>query len=89
VASTPDEDEDTPIQSSSELKSIPLNSNEEMYAEIRDKNFNAVGPYLSRKAKAVQSQFAERHDAKSVRELKNFVDKLPQMKVRSIQDRQR
>ena len=29
-------------------KTIHLTSNEEMYAEIRDKNFNAVGPYLSR-----------------------------------------
>ena len=29
-------------------KTIHLTSDEEMYAEIRDKNFNAVGPYLSR-----------------------------------------
>ncbi len=66
---------------SSEKKSIPLSSNEEMYAELRDKNFNAVGPYLSRKAKAVSAQFEERHGAKTVRELKTFVDKLPQMRL--------
>ena len=63
------------------LKTVPLNSNEDMFNEIRDKNFNAVGPTLSRKAKTVSAQFEERHEAKSVRELKNFVERLPQMKI--------
>ena len=46
---------------------------------MRDKNFNAVGPTLSRKARAISSAFEERHGAKTVQEFKSFVDKLPQM----------
>ena len=48
-------------------------------SELRDKNFNAVGPTLSRKARAISSAFEERHGAKTVQEFKTFVDKLPQM----------
>ena len=63
------------------IKTIPLHSAEEMYAQIRDKNFSAVGPALNKKAKFVLAQEEERHDAKTVRDLKLFVDKLPQIKV--------
>ena len=56
-------------------KTIVLNSSEEMFADLRDKNFNAVGPNLSKKAKAIAAQFDERHGAKNVRELKLFVEK--------------
>lgn len=63
------------------VKQIALNSDEEMYAELRDKNFNAVGATLGRKARAISAQFDERHGAKTVREFKMFVDKLPQMQV--------
>jgi len=62
-------------------KTIPLNSNDEIYADLRDKNFNAVGPTLSKKAKAISAQFEERHGARTVRDLKLFVDKMPQMQV--------
>ena len=51
-------------------KAIPLNSDEEMYAEIRDRNFNAVGPYLARKAKALSEQDEKRRAAKTVQELR-------------------
>ena len=50
-----------------------------MYAEIRDKNFNAVGPYLSRKAKALSAQDEKRKTANTVRELKTFVEMMPQL----------
>ncbi len=49
------------------------------------KNFNAVGPTLSKKAKAVSAQFEERHGAKTVKDFKLFVDRLPQMQVRKRQ----
>ena len=45
-------------------------------------NFNAVGPTLSKKAKSVSAQFEERHGAKTVKDFKLFVDRLPQMQVR-------
>ncbi|KAK2161895.1 hypothetical protein LSH36_108g07122 [Paralvinella palmiformis] len=62
-----------------EPKKFILNSSEELYAELRDKNFNAVGPALSRKAKLISAQFDERHSAKTVGEIKQFVSKLPHM----------
>lgn len=40
-----------------EPKRFLLNSGEELFTEIRDKNFNAVGPTLSRKAKFLSAQF--------------------------------
>ena len=67
--------------SSQPTKTFVLNSNEEIYTDLRDKNFNAVGPTLSKKAKAISAQFNERHSANTVRDLKLFVDKMPQMQV--------
>ena len=43
-----------------EPKKMPLNSAEELYAEIRDKNFNAVGAALSKKAKIISAAFEVR-----------------------------
>lgn len=63
----------------SAMKTLVLNSNEELFHELRDKNFNAVGPTLSRKARSISTAFEERHGAKTVQEFKSFVDKLPQM----------
>lgn len=40
-----------------ERKKLQLNSAEELYAEIRDKNFNAVGAALSKKAKIISAAF--------------------------------
>lgn len=40
-----------------ETKKLQLNSAEELYAEIRDKNFNAVGAALSKKAKIISAAF--------------------------------
>ena len=40
-----------------EPKKFILNSGEELYGELRDKNFNAVGSTLSKKAKLITAQF--------------------------------
>ncbi|KAA0716273.1 Vacuolar protein sorting-associated protein 33A [Triplophysa tibetana] len=64
-----------------EPKKLPLNSAEELYAEIRDKNFNAVGAALSKKAKIISAAFEERHNAKTVGEIKQFVSQLPHMQA--------
>uniref|UniRef100_A0A4W4HLK5 Vacuolar protein sorting-associated protein 33A n=1 Tax=Electrophorus electricus TaxID=8005 RepID=A0A4W4HLK5_ELEEL len=64
-----------------EPKKLQLNSAEELYAEIRDKNFNAVGAALSKKAKIISAAFEERHNAKTVGEIKNFVSQLPHMQA--------
>ncbi|KTF86114.1 hypothetical protein cypCar_00012349 [Cyprinus carpio] len=44
-----------------EPKKLQLNSAEELYAEIRDKNFNAVGAALSKKAKVISAAFELPH----------------------------
>lgn len=65
----------------SDIKTIQLNSSEELYSEIRDFNFSAVGPRLSHHAKSVVAQYEERHAAKTMGELKQFVQKIPQMEA--------
>ncbi|KAK7934212.1 hypothetical protein WMY93_005108 [Mugilogobius chulae] len=67
-----------------EHKKLQLNSAEELYAEIRDKNFNAVGSALSKKAKIISAAFEERHNAKTVGEIKQFVSQLPHMQAARI-----
>ena len=47
-------------------RTINLNSAEELYAEIRSINFNAVGPTLSRKARNISAQFQVIHPASIV-----------------------
>lgn len=64
-----------------ERKKLQLNSAEELYAEIRDKNFNAVGSVLSKKAKIISAAFEGRHNAKTVGEIKQFVSQLPHMQA--------
>ncbi|KAK3088447.1 hypothetical protein FSP39_019326 [Pinctada imbricata] len=62
-----------------EKKKIILNSSDELYAELRDKNFNAVGSIVSKRAKTITQEFDERHSAKTVSEMKQFVSKLPHL----------
>ena len=64
-----------------EFKTVHLSTSEALFAEIRDCNFSAVGPRLSRHAKSVVAQYDERHAAKTVGELKQFVQKIPQMEA--------
>ncbi|XP_018334360.1 vacuolar protein sorting-associated protein 33A [Agrilus planipennis] len=59
-------------------KQIILNSGDKLFSEIRDKNFNAVGAYLSKQAKIISSQMEDRRD-KTVQEMKLFVQRLPQI----------
>ena len=46
-----------PQEVPTEPKKFILNSAEELFAELRDKNFNAVGATLSKKAKLITAQF--------------------------------
>ncbi|KAK5638912.1 hypothetical protein RI129_013207 [Pyrocoelia pectoralis] len=57
-------------------KSIILNSADKLFSELRDKNFNAVGTFLSKQAKLITSQLEDRHN-KTVQEMKLFVQRLP------------
>lgn len=72
-------DEANPEVTAGEKKRIILNSGEELFAELRDCNFTAVGAALSKKARVIKTQLDERHNEKSVQEIKQFVSRLPQM----------
>ncbi|UYV77673.1 VPS33A, partial [Cordylochernes scorpioides] len=56
-----------------------LNSAEELYSQLRDLNFSQAGGFINRKMKQLSSQFKERHEATTVQEMKQFVNKLPRM----------
>lgn len=60
-------------------KQIILNSSDELYADLRDKNFNAVGATLSKQASKISNQFDERLGDKTVQEMKQYVAKLPNL----------
>ncbi|XP_058823517.1 vacuolar protein sorting-associated protein 33A [Topomyia yanbarensis] len=69
------------IEKNSEKSQFILNSKENLFAELRDKNFNAVGAVLSRLAKSIRSRANENHGEKSIQELKKFVESLPHIKA--------
>jgi vacuolar protein sorting-associated protein 33A len=77
---TPEDESGFSRAPSNEKKQVMLNSREELYVELRDKNFNAVGPVLSRLAKQITTAANERHGEKSIEELKKFVSTLPKLK---------
>ena len=64
----------------SKITKMTLNSNEELYAKLRDQNFLAVGSILNQTAKDLAAKEDERHNAKSVSQLKQFVDIIPYLK---------
>ncbi|CAG9860694.1 unnamed protein product [Phyllotreta striolata] len=69
---------------SEDKKQIILNSADKLFADIRDKNFNAVGTYLSKQAKSISAQL-ENTQEKSVQEMKLYVQRLPQILAKKKQ----
>lgn len=72
------------VSPSTEKKQVMLTSKEELYVDLRDKNFNAVGPVLSRLAKTVTTAANERHGEKTIQELKKIVEALPKLKANEV-----
>ncbi|XP_077288870.1 vacuolar protein sorting-associated protein 33A [Arctopsyche grandis] len=64
---------------SKEKKVVILNSSEEVFAKLRDKNFTYVGSALARKARLMHDYMVENRNNKSIQEIKEFVARLPQM----------
>lgn len=54
-----------------------LNSGEDLFSKLRDKPFRAVGPFLNQTSKQLTSVKIETNQAKSVKELKQVVAKVP------------
>ena len=72
-----DSKENAPINISTDQKQFTLNSSEELFCKLRDKNFNAIPIFLTSKSKSLRVEYEERHALKSVTDYKSFVDKLP------------
>ncbi|KAG6446793.1 hypothetical protein O3G_MSEX004585 [Manduca sexta] len=72
-------DDPNPEVTAREKKRVILNSSEELFTELRDCSFTAVGPTLSKKTHVIKTQLDERHKNKSVQEIRHFVDRLPQL----------
>ncbi|XP_078360973.1 vacuolar protein sorting-associated protein 33A-like isoform X2 [Oculina patagonica] len=60
-------------------KKVVLNSSDELFYDIRDLNFSAVGIHLSRRAKQISAAFEEHKSAKTVGEMKQYVQRIPFM----------
>ncbi|KAJ7387414.1 Vacuolar protein sorting-associated protein 33A [Desmophyllum pertusum] len=60
-------------------KKVVLNSSDELFYDIRDLNFSAVGINLSRRAKQISAAFEEHKSAKTVGEMKQYVQRIPFM----------
>ncbi|KAK9457716.1 Sec1-like protein [Dipodascopsis uninucleata] len=66
----------TTTVSGPKLKKIILDSNDLLYSNIRDVNFALVGPTLNKVARKLNEDYEERHQAKTVSQIKEFVSKL-------------
>ena len=65
-----------------QMVSITLNSNDKLYAEIRDQNIEKLGPFLGQKAKEIRGEynkFRSNKDA-SINEIHDFVKLIPGLK---------
>lgn len=54
----------------------PLNSNDQIHADLRDLNFSVVGSHIQVKAQEMDQSYKERHKAKTVPEIRDFMKKL-------------
>ncbi|KAH7636266.1 vacuolar protein sorting-associated protein 33A [Dermatophagoides farinae] len=61
----------------SQVGKFYLNSGDELFKKLRDLYYLRVGPVLRVSAKNLTTQFDERRTAKTVREIKQFVEKIP------------
>eukprot|EP01100_Stratorugosa_tubuloviscum_P000789 TRINITY_DN117_c1_g1_i1.p1 TRINITY_DN117_c1_g1~~TRINITY_DN117_c1_g1_i1.p1 ORF type:complete len:692 (-),score=224.73 TRINITY_DN117_c1_g1_i1:125-2155(-) len=62
-----------------------LNSNDPVFAELRFYHISAIGPALNRKAKEIDQFYKRRHEAKTVKELNEFVKQLPNIQLEHTQ----
>ncbi|KAK9373793.1 Sec1-like protein [Lipomyces chichibuensis] len=57
-------------------RKIVLDSNDGLFATLRDLNFAVVGTTLNKAARKLNEEYEERHQAKTVSQIKEFVGKL-------------
>lgn len=63
-----------------DTKQFHLNGGDDVYAEVRDLNFNAVAPALAKRGRMIGELLEERNKPNmSIREYKEFVKRMPQL----------
>lgn len=72
-------DEPQRLLSEGDRKTIMLHSGEELYAELRDKNFNEVRMMLAHKVREIQLQMNVNRQEQTVQEIKHFVERLSKL----------
>ncbi|KAG9304488.1 hypothetical protein G9A89_020052 [Geosiphon pyriformis] len=65
-----------PPQSAIKKKKFHLNSGDKLFAQLRDMNFAVVGGVLNRVAKRLNEDYEARHQAKTVAQIREFVNKM-------------
>ncbi|KAL1923818.1 uncharacterized protein VTP21DRAFT_8798 [Calcarisporiella thermophila] len=65
----------------SKKRRVQLNSGDRLYSQLRDLNFAVVGGYLNRVAKRINENYEERHQAKTITQIREFVGKLGDLQV--------
>ncbi|CAI2165487.1 1983_t:CDS:10 [Funneliformis geosporum] len=70
----------TPAQPSppppAKKKKIALNSTDKLFVQLRDMNFAVVGGVLNRVARRINEDYEGRHQAKTVAQIREFINKL-------------
>lgn len=64
-----------PTPAAPEMKRVLLNSSDRLFEEVRDVPFYAVGPSLHRKTEFIKATYSERHNAQSLHEMHQFLNK--------------
>lgn len=67
---------DSSISGQKDLKKLLLHSSDLLYSEVRDKNFSNVGLTLNKIARKLNDDYEERHQAKTVLQIRQFIGKL-------------
>lgn len=65
--------------SATKKKKYVLNSSDKLFSQLRDQNFAVVGGMLNKIAKRINENYEERHHAKTVAQIRDFVGRLGEL----------
>lgn len=68
----------TPATSGKKKKYV-LNASDKLFTQLRDQNFAVVGGMLNKIAKRINEDYEERHHAKTVAQIRDFVGRLGEL----------
>lgn len=78
---TPPSVPSTPVNTTAptKKKKYVLNSSDKLFSQLRDQNFAVVGGMLNKIAKRINENYEERHHAKTVAQIRDFVGRLSEL----------